>query len=116
MLSYEFYKILHLASIFAFIGLTGHAFLANASTKAQKISSGIASFFILVAGMGLLARLGVSHGEGFPTWVIVKMVIWLILAAGIPVLSKRLTQGRGLAFIAVLALASSAHYLALYKP
>jgi hypothetical protein len=28
--------------------------------------------------MGLIARLGIKHGEPFPNWILLKIVLWLI--------------------------------------
>lgn len=115
-MSYEFYKLLHLIMIMSFIVLVAIQMTQNENSKLIKILSGVSSFFILVAGMGLLARIGVSHGAGFPAWVWIKMVIWLALAVAAPILVKRLTHKRKEAMIGVIVLASVATYMAINKP
>lgn len=116
MLTYEFYKVLHLSMILIFIANCGAAFVQESSPRFAKIAIGVSSFFILVGGMGLLARIGFSHGAAFPGWVWAKIVIWGILSVGVPVLSKRLTQKRMGVVIGVLFLAIIAAYLAVNKP
>ncbi len=116
MFSYQVYKLVHLASIFMFLSTMGASFFLNEKGKLIKILSGISSFLILVGGMGLLARLGVSHGEPFPFWVISKIGIWLGLAILAPVLAKRLKSMRHLAFLGLWLLAAVAAYFAIYKP
>ena len=115
MLSYEFYKILHYAMIFLFFGSVGASFLGREKTKHTKILTGISSFFIFVAGMGLLARLGVSHKEAWPTWAYAKLAIWLLLSALVPILSKRVKQSYIL-FYVFIGLGVFAGYVALNKP
>ncbi len=115
-MSYEFYKILHLFMIFSFL-VFSVLNLTTVPSKLVKIGNGVVSFLILVAGMGLLARIGISHGEGFPTWVILKMVIWLLLAVLIPVAGKRFPEaGKKGTLVAMVILSSVAAALAITKP
>lgn len=118
MLSYEFYKVLHFASIFFFIAGMSATFLLKPAPKFIKIITGIASFFILVGGMGLLARIGFSHGQGaWPAWVQAKVGIWLVLAIGVPVLGKRIKSDshRPAVWVLALLLAVIAAYSAVVK-
>lgn len=117
-MSYHFYKILHLVSILFFIGGVGASCFGTQTNlkKSIKIVMGVSSLLILVAGMGLLARLGFSHGAGFPTWVVFKLLIWLLLAVGAPIVFKRVSHGLGKWFYLFLTLASLAAWFAIYKP
>jgi uncharacterized membrane protein SirB2 len=78
MISYDVYKLLHLCFILTFFSSLG--FIASNHEmivkKGFKILVGVISFLIFVAGMGLIARLGFKHGEGFPLWINLK-IIWL---------------------------------------
>jgi len=90
MFSYEFYKVIHLSSIFLFIvTLVALAHGPNEKLKSMKILQGITTLFIFVAGMGLLARIGIKHAEPWPLWVMAKTIIWLVVAISTPVLLKR---------------------------
>ena len=91
MISYEIYKIIHLTSLMIVFTSMSIQLVGEKDIKLLKILSGIASFLILVSGMGLLARVGVSHG-GMPLWAILKMFLWLTLAVGLPVAGKRFRQ------------------------
>lgn len=81
MISYETYKMLHLFCIIIFFGSLG--FVASDSemiqSKTSKFIVGFVSFLIMVAGMGLIARLGYKHGEPFPLWIKLKIVNWLVI-------------------------------------
>lgn len=116
MLSYEFYKVLHLTMIFSFLVCVAIQFTASESTKLVKILTGVTSFFILVAGMGLLARIGISHGQAFPGWATTKIVLWLVMAAGAPILGKRLKAHRQKALVGFVVLSALAAYFAINKP
>ena len=113
MFSYEFYKVTHLFCIILFAGLIGFSFATNAPSKGTKILTGVISLLILVAGMGLLARIG----GGWPGWVIAKLILWLTLAIATPILSKRL-QGdqRRKAFMGLMAVFAILIYLGTYRP
>lgn len=108
---YQFYKVLHLVSIFVFISGAAVLLLGN-NSKFWKILTGVSSFFILLAGMGLVARLGV----GFPPWVIGKLVIWLVVTGLGHMVAKRFPAYGKQAYWATILLAGAAATLAVYKP
>ncbi|MCF8059534.1 MAG: SirB2 family protein [Bacteriovoracaceae bacterium] len=113
----NFYRVLHYGSIIFFLSGLGISFFTDNKNVANKIVSGIASLLILVAGMGLILRaLQISHGTSWPAWIHAKLTIWALLAIGGPVLAKRLSKGRAIAFYVSLVLAVCAAYLAVYKP
>ncbi len=91
MFSYESYKVLHFISLFLLIASYSVAYYATA-TKKSKIVVGLSTLFIFVSGMGLMARLGIKHAEGYPLWIILKMSFWLIVAASAAIIPKRFTQ------------------------
>ena len=84
-MSYESYKVIHLAAIFVFLTSAGVLLLARPEGRLWKIVTGISSFLILLGGMGLLARIG----GGFPPWVQAKLVIWLIITGLGHIVAKR---------------------------
>ena len=81
MISYETYKLLHLIFILTLFCSLGFAASSSSfMTKPfAKIILGLVSFLLFVAGMGLIARLGFKHGEGFPFWIYLKMTLWILL-------------------------------------
>ncbi len=114
------YKLLHILGIlFTFTAVGGVCMhVANGGDKASNRSRaassalhGVGLLITLVAGFGLLARIG----GGFPGWVIAKLVIWLLLGAAlmIPYRSPALAKPMLWALPLLGALAA---YLALYKP
>ena len=117
MLSYEFYKVLHISMAFLMLGMLGASFFTEQPSKKVKIFTGVASLFILVGGMGLLARLGVSHSGGWPGWAMAKVVLWLILAVSAPILSKKVpAPKRGYVFVGLFVVAAAAAGIAITKP
>jgi hypothetical protein len=119
-MSYEFYKTLHLLGLTMVVLSLGGIilFAINGGTKASNsfrkgvmITHGVGLLLLLVAGFGMLAKLGI---HGVPTWVGGKLVIWLALGAFVgmaykPHLARKL-------WFAVPALVLVATLLAQYKP
>ena len=116
-MSYEFYKILHFVSIiFVFSFLAVNYFHPN-PPKFAKIVNGISSFLVLVAGMGLLARIGVAHGQGFPKWVWIKIIFWLALVVLGPIGAKRLKpEHKTKAFFGLILIGCLNIIVAVVKP
>ncbi|MCB0271820.1 MAG: SirB2 family protein [Bdellovibrionales bacterium] len=112
-MSYEFYKITHIIFLLVFVASTGIAFFIDQQNKQVRIAGMISSFLMLVAGFGLLARLGIHQ---WPTWVIAKLIIWLILAILGPILARRLKQNRIWAFRALMILFAVGVIVAVLKP
>lgn len=114
-MSYEFYKILHLNMLFLTICSLGAAFASEkfSGYKVGKILTHIMTFLVFVAGMGLIARIGIKHGDGFPAWIIVKIVAWFIFTGCAVMVFKFKDQKKKMwslviALICVLVASSSA--------
>ncbi len=114
MLTYQTYKVIHLASIFIFLTGASVLLLCRPSAKSWKIITGVSSLFILIAGFGLLARLGLT--SGMPTWVIAKIVIWAGVTALGHIVAKRFPAAALQAYWATVLLAILAAWIAVYKP
>ena len=56
--------------------------------KLGSITCGIGLLFILVAGFGLVAKLGYNYTE---TWILVKFAIWLLLGGLIVLINRKTT-------------------------
>jgi hypothetical protein len=124
MLSYQFYNLVHIVGlIFLMAALGGIASttvgaddrFSRLRRRAITIFHAVGLFLILLGGFGLLARLGVMHGAGFPGWIWVKLGIWVILgvAAFIPYRYPR----TALPLLMLLpVLGGLAAYMAIYKP
>ncbi len=113
-MSYEFYKILHIVFIVTFFAMSALS-LYGQQLKHVKIIHGVATLFIFVTGMGLMARLGVGHGTGWPLWIKLKMTIWLLLAIAIPVVAKRFSKVGVAVFWVSLGFLTLASFLANTK-
>ena len=122
MLSYEIYKLFHLFGIimlFVSVGgvmlyaLNGGMKVNNTGRKTAAITHGIGLVFVLVAGFGLLARVGISWP--WPGWVFVKLIIWLILGGVTGLIYKLGSRGQWLWYVVIL-LGVIAAYMAIFKP
>jgi hypothetical protein len=116
--SYLTYKILHLVAIlFLFTSLGGMAVLGRRDDarlrKLAGIVHGISIAVILVAGFGLLARLG--HFGSIPTWAYLKIGLWVLLAVAVVPLRRRPEWGAAL-WLTLPALGGVAAWLAVAKP
>jgi hypothetical protein len=102
MFSYEFYKILHLAGIIlVFTSVGGFLTLSSTQPKYNKLVSmlhGIGLLVMLVSGFGIIAKLQI----GFPNWVLVKIVLWLVIASLLVVAKKRIFPPAGAVSMAIL--------------
>ena len=119
MLSYETYKLIHLLGvIFLFLSLGGYLTFASSKTLVSRrliaITHGISIIIILIAGFGLLARLGFMAFQSWPLWVWTKLVIWLILAV-IVILIRRMPELRVSLWFIVPILGVIAAYMAIFK-
>lgn len=124
MFSHAFYNVVHIVGIvLAMSALGGMAIHAlNGGTRQTNRARGLLAalhglgvLLILVGGFGMLARLGFRHGASFPGWIVVKLVVWLALAA-LPALAYRRPGLAKPIFLALPVLGGVAAYMAIYKP
>ena len=120
-MSYLFYKVVHLAGIFLMLlalgGVATHA--QNGGTKQDNSARKKLAFFhggglflILLGGFGMLAKLGIHWP--WPSWVIAKFTIWILLGGLIALLYRKPAfASRGLYITFVLAFLAA--YVAIYK-
>lgn len=113
-MSYQFYKVLHVVSLFLlFTSLAAAAFAPQDKRKPWVALHGVATLIALVAGFGLLARLGLM--KGMPGWVQIKLAIWLALGVMPFILRKANHLALPLLLVSVL-LGATGSYLAVNKP
>ncbi len=113
------YKVLHISGLLlAFTALGGATLRALAGTgedapgrKLAGVTHGVALLLILISGFGMLAKLS----YGFPMWVWLKIVIWLLIGASIAVI-RRLPAYAMAFWFALPVLGAAAALLAVYKP
>ena len=117
---YDIYKLLHiLGMVFVVMALggavvhviNGGSKSSNAFRKGIAISHGVGLVLLIVAGFGMLAKLGI---HGLPVWAIGKLVVWLILG-GMPVLIYRSQAFARNSWIVIPALVAVATGLALFR-
>ena len=85
--------------------------------KLGKWMVGLTSFLILVAGMGLIARLGFKHNDPFPLWIKLKIGNWVfinILFVGL--FKVKTIEYKAVITSVILLLAWIGIWLAINKP
>ena len=114
------YKLIHIVGIgmifLSMGGMSMHAILGgekkNEWLKPAIIGHGVGMLLILVAGFGMLARLGIHWP--WPTWVLLKVIIWVILGGSVALLYRSRGLSR-LVWFGSLAALALAGYLAIFK-
>jgi hypothetical protein len=123
MIPLETYKLLHIVGVLATFAALGGLLLtvANGATKqssgVRRLIAGwhgVSLFLVLLGGFGALARLNVQGG-GLPGWIVVKVVLWLVLAAIVAVPYRKPELARPL-FWLLPVVGGVAVAMALYKP
>lgn len=118
---YTFYKTLHfLGILMLFMAMGAFVFHSIGSKikdhparKIAIISHGLGSLIILIAGFGLLARLGIHWP--WPGWVFAKVILWILISGSIGALYKKPEVSKVMWWV-VIALGVLAAYFATWKP
>ncbi len=106
------YHVAHLSAIMVMVLSIG-SILTNAErSKKWNILFGVASLAVLVAGFGMLHRLQYTMTA---KWILGKLVIWAILAIGVPIIAKRFPQFKSAMLGASALLLIIAVWLAVIK-
>jgi hypothetical protein len=118
-MSYLLYKVIHLFGIFLLMSSLGVlcavAIGGGNLSRAKKfagIGHGAALVLILVAGFGLVARLGLE--SPFPLWVWLKIGLWFAFGAAAVVI-KKVKDNAAVWIYLVPLLGAVAAYLAIFK-
>lgn len=80
--------------------------------KFGGIASGIGLFLILLGGFGLLARV---YNNTWPTFVIIKLVVWVLLGGMIALINRKPKMGK-VWYALTLLLGLIAIYSGYFKP
>ena len=115
MISYQIYKMIHIISIVLFFSVYLSAAIKTGSLKKEKIITGILLVLILASGMGLVARLGIPHASPWPTWLRVKLGIWIFIGCSSHIVLKRWHQHAVKFFYFSILLLTLASFMANYK-
>ena len=113
-MSYEFYKVLHLIGLVTLFASLGALTVIPADRRKPFMGlHGTATVIMLVAGFGLIAKLGLVQNMG--AWLYGKMVIWLVLGA-MPVGLRKKPEMAFSILLMSLVLGAISAMLAIYKP
>ncbi len=112
-----FYQILHVVGIIMiFMGygaLLARSLVKSDSKSVRKlgsITSGIGLLLVLVAGFGMMAKLGYSITT---PWLIVKIIIWLALGGVITLINRKPELAKTL-WWSILGLGALAAFMVYY--
>ena len=106
-------KFLHIAVVILFI--VSQAALFQKSSKLHNIIAGVTSLIVLGTGFAMMSRFGISHSGPYPTWVIIKLASWAVLAIAFPILFKRFRSFLKIVYIPWILLLFIAVAMAIYK-
>ncbi len=113
-MSPSFYHVVHVFGLAALIGYSFYAFALPApeTKKRVMIVTGVAALLMIVAGFGLIHKLGYSMSAG---WIWVK-IFCLIGLAALPGMAYRKREKAGLFIVIALVLVLIALAMVYYKP
>ena len=124
MFSHQFYNLVHIVGLVLLVsGLGGMALRAAggagsgppALRRLAMALHGFGAFLILLGGFGMLARMGIVHGSGWPAWLWVKVAVLGVLAAA-ALLPYRWPSASVPLLLLLPVLGGLAAYMAIYKP
>ena len=114
-MQYEHYKLLHMIGVISlFIGLGGMISYSNGSSPFKGLIAafhGIGLVLILISGFGIAAKLHL----GFPTWMMVKLFIWIALGGMVALAKRGVLKGAALWGV-LLLLGAIAAFMGTVKP
>lgn len=114
-MDYGVYKIIHIVSIVLFFAFYyGIATKKGKANKIEVIFTGILLVLILVGGFGLMARLGIPHGQ-WPLWIKLKFGIWFLVGILSHMIWKRFPHLSQKTFWVCVGLLTFAAYVVNYK-
>ncbi len=96
----ELYRVLHFLGVGLIVMSLGGVIMhcinggskeSNSFRKGMMITHGVGMILVLVAGFGMLARLGI---HSVPLWVGVKLAIWILFGGLVVVAYKKPTLGK----------------------
>ncbi len=115
-MSYETYKFLHITGFIAvFMAFGGLIILGSGRKKLLAVTHGIGLTVVLIAGFGLMARLGMSTPYTWPGWIYAKMLLWLVAGGLMAFIPRKPALAKPLWFV-VIAMGMIAAWLAIFKP
>jgi uncharacterized membrane protein SirB2 len=112
-MSPTFYQILHIVSLFALVSSLTAVYFADRPSKVGNILLGISSLLVLIAGVGLVHKMGYALTEH---WIEGKLGIWAIITVGAPIVAKRFPKYKTMVFFGMFTLLLVAVSLAFVKP
>ena len=120
---HEFDNVVHIVGLILLmaalsgVAVRGMQEVADVPSTRRLLAAmhGTGLFLLLLGGFGMLARIGVMHGGGFPGWLWVKLVIWGMLAVAL-FLPRRWPRLALPCLLALPLLGGVAATMAIYKP
>lgn len=117
-----FYKVIHMLGLVLLFQSLGASLFYSFSArepsddwpaKMLKIMHGTGLLLLLLGGFGMLAKLGIMWP--LPVWTWIKLLVWITLAASLPLVKKKPESAR-IWWTLVIVLGALAAYLGAFKP
>jgi len=113
--NYHDLKILHI--FFAVVTLSmSTALFYGGTTKFRQIINGLSCLLLLGTGFAIMGRFGLSHAGPYPTWIKVKIAMWVVLTIATPIVAKRFPEKAPRLFWPWMIIALIAVAMAVWKP
>ncbi|MBC74433.1 MAG: hypothetical protein CME64_00300 [Halobacteriovoraceae bacterium] len=114
-MNYHDLKVAHIFFAFVTIALSS-ALFSGAEGKSKKIIYGLSTLLLIGTGFAIMGRFGIKHSPPYPTWINIKIGLWLVLTIATPIVVKRYPQKATRLFWPWVVLALFATMMAVYKP
>lgn len=114
-MSYELLKWTHLFSLLNLFFVIGGTH-SGSNPRKKMIISGVLGILVMMTGMILMPKIGLSHADGFPGWIIIKLTLILILLIGYHITCKRFPKKIGIWKNISLVIGALAIFFAVWKP
>jgi hypothetical protein len=114
--NFHAYKFMHLFFVIAFLMSLAITFFNSEKMRIYKVIYIISSVIILASGIMLTIRIGVQNLGFWPVWIKIKVILWALIAFGIPLLAKFRPNDKRKIFWILMSLVCATVYIAVTKP
>ena len=113
-MTYFDYKFLHIFLSLSYLFILVSSCYST-SNKFLRLSLGIITTLVFVSGVAVMTRLSIPIKGPYPSWIIAKIILWIILAVAPPVIIKRFPKfSKPTAYLMFLIVSCMA-FLGVYK-
>ncbi len=108
----DYYHVIHFFALVLLVSGVTQSLLSPERSRMGSVLTGISTVLVAVAGFGLVAKLGYSLSS---FWILSKLLIWVLIGVGVPLVAKRFPRLKRSAYFVFLAAIGVAIVLAVFK-